>query len=338
MTRAPMPTDSSLPRPDPRANAFPGQELVYQSIQRLWSAWARRRYRDEFDRVTSFCLFLGYPRSGHSVVGAMLNAHRHAVISHELDAPRLILAGCDRDELYARILARAAWFNLRGNRSNYRYQVPNGWQGRFATLRVVGDKAGGWATQLLRKHPDLLQRIRDTAGVPVRLVHVVRNPYDNIAAIARWHRMSHGESIEFYFSHCETTSPLAERDNVITVRHETLIRAPKETLSGICEHLGLAVDEHYLAECASIVFERPTGSRRRVEWTPAQVAGVDRRARAFAFLDGYEFGSADKADEDVAAQAMVPAGRADAPTQETRYFERIGAWLSPRVRSASPRE
>ena len=333
-----MPPESPLARPDPEANAFPGQELAYESIQRLWSAWARRRYRDEFDRVTAFCLFVGYPRSGHSVVGAMLNAHRHAVISHELDAPRLILAGCDRDELYARILARAAWFNLRGNRSNYRYQIPNRWQGRFATLRVVGDKAGGWVTQSLRKHADLLQRIRHTAGAPVRLIHVVRNPYDNIAAISRWHRMSLDESIEFYFSHCETTSPLAERDDVITVRHENLIRAPKETLSDVCEHLGLAADEHYLAECASVVFERPTGSRHRVGWTPAQVAGVERRARAFAFLDGYQFGSADAAAENVAAQATLPAGRAGDRTRERGYFERVGAWLSPRVRSASPRE
>jgi len=115
----------------------------------------------------------------------MLDAHRHAVISHELDAPRLILAGCDRDELYSRILARAAWFNLRGNRTAYRYQIPNRWQGRFETLRVIGDKGGGWAAQWLGKHPDLLQRIRDTVGVPLRLIHVVRNPFDNVAAISR---------------------------------------------------------------------------------------------------------------------------------------------------------
>src|SRR5581483_4762206 len=130
--------DTARPaRPDPLANAVPGQELVYGLLQRAWSAWARRRYADELARVETFCLFIGYPRSGHSIVGALLNAHRHAVIAHELDAPRLVLAGCSREVLFSRILARAAWFNLRGNASNYDYQVPNRWQGRFEALLVV---------------------------------------------------------------------------------------------------------------------------------------------------------------------------------------------------------
>ena len=279
-------------RPDPRPDAFPGQELVYQSIQRLWSAWARRRYRGEFERVTAFALFVGYPRSGHSVVGAMLNAHRHAVVSHELDVSRLVLAGCGRDEVFARILARAGWFNLRGNRSNYRYQVPNGWQGRFESLRVVGDKGGGWVSQALGRHPDLLERLAATVRVPLRLIHVVRNPWDNIAAIARWHRLPLEESTAFYFAHCDVTSALVGRDDLLTVRHEAFIEAPKEALSRVCRHLGLPVDDDYLAACASIVFERPSGASRLVEWRPAQIAEVGRRAAGLAFLREYRFDGA----------------------------------------------
>ena len=118
---------------------------------------------------------------------------RRHVISHELDAPQLVLAGCTRDVLYSRILARAAWFNLRGNTSNYAYQVPNGWQGRFETLRVIGDKRGDSAALWLGLHPDLLARLNSTTGVPLRLVHVVRNPFDNIAGlhagtVGRWMR------------------------------------------------------------------------------------------------------------------------------------------------------
>ena len=108
---------------------IPVQAVVYRLHQRVYSAWAQRRYRADFARVQRFCLFVGYPRSGHSLVGALLNAHRHAVIAHELNAPPLILAGCTRDALYARILARAYWFNLRRNTSNHSYQVPHQWQG-----------------------------------------------------------------------------------------------------------------------------------------------------------------------------------------------------------------
>ena len=37
---------------------------------------------DEVERV---CLFIGHPRSGHSLVGAMLDAHPDLCIAHELD-------------------------------------------------------------------------------------------------------------------------------------------------------------------------------------------------------------------------------------------------------------
>ena len=156
--------------------------------ERAWTSGARRRNRAAFDEVSAFCLFVGYPRSGHSLLGALLNAHRHAVIAHELQAPQLVLAGCDRETLYARIL-RAAWFDLRGNTSNYAYQVPNQWQGRFEHLRVVGDKRGGSAALAIGEHPNLLNRLRVMVGVRLRLIHVVRNPFDNIAAISLWHRL-----------------------------------------------------------------------------------------------------------------------------------------------------
>ena len=80
---------------------------VYRLHQSAWSAWARRRYSEELAAVERFLLFVGYPRSGHSIVGALLNAHRDAVVAHELDAPPLIVGGCSRDELFSRILARA---------------------------------------------------------------------------------------------------------------------------------------------------------------------------------------------------------------------------------------
>lgn len=332
----------AIARSDPVAGRVPGQEAVYGAIQSLWSAWARRRFRDEFERVAAFALFIGYPRSGHSLVGAMLNAHRHAVVSHELDAPKLVLAGCDRDTLYAHILARAAWFNLRGNTSNYRYQIPNRWQGRFETLRVIGDKGGGWAAQWVAKHPDLLQRIRATTGVPLRLLHVVRNPWDNVAAIARWHRLSIEESSDFYFSHCETTAALVDRDEMRTVRHEDFIAAPAATLSGVCDFLGLDHDARYLDDCGSIVFERPTGSRRRVEWTPGQIGEVGRRARQYPFLAGYAFDTGAEVERKGAARGIREGERVgDTRTRVKRGhspFDRIAAWLSPRVADPGGRD
>lgn len=266
--------------------------LASRLHQSAWSAWSRYRNRDAFDRVTSFCLFVGYPRSGHSLVGAQLNAHRHAVISHELQVTELVLAGLDRDTIYARILANAAWFHLRGDTSNYSYRVPNQWQGRFEALKVIGDKRGGSAARAIADHPGFLDRFRATVRVPLRLVHVVRNPYDNIAAIALWHHLSIDESIEYYFSHCDVTGHFdryADPADVLTIHHEDLIRDPDPVLTRLCAFLDLEADPGYLADCNRVTLATPSWTRRRVTWSPAQVAAVARQAERHAFLRHYDF-------------------------------------------------
>src|SRR6056297_1246638 len=43
--------------------------------------------------VEAFVQFVGFPRSGHSLIGSVLDAHPHAIISHELDTMGLIKKG-----------------------------------------------------------------------------------------------------------------------------------------------------------------------------------------------------------------------------------------------------
>jgi hypothetical protein len=46
-----------------------------------------------FRDITAYVTSVGYPRSGHSLVGSLINAHPEALIAHELDAIALIDAG-----------------------------------------------------------------------------------------------------------------------------------------------------------------------------------------------------------------------------------------------------
>jgi hypothetical protein len=268
------------------------KDAAYRLHQAAWSAWARRHYREDLAAVERFLLFVGYPRSGHSIVGAMLNAHRDAVVAHELDAPPLILAGCSRDELLSRILARAYWFNMRGNRANYLYAVPGQWQGRFETLRVIGDKRGGSVTRALADHPDFLDQVRSLVGIPLRLVHVVRNPFENISAISVWHELSLEDSIDFYFRHLETTARLSElcaRDELVVLQHEELIRDPRAGLSRLLGFLDLEAYPGYLDDCSRVVFDQPTRTSSRVPWTPQLVREVEQRIRPYPPVAGYTF-------------------------------------------------
>ena len=56
----------------------------------------------------------------------------------------------------------------------------------------------------------------------------------------------------------------------------------------LCASLGLELYPGYLEDCCSVVFPTPTRTRRKISWPPALARDVERRARAFPFLDGYE--------------------------------------------------
>jgi hypothetical protein len=56
----------------------------------LRSAYHGMLHGKLFDQVQSYCMFVGHPRSGHTLIGALLDAHPHIVIAHELNALRYV--------------------------------------------------------------------------------------------------------------------------------------------------------------------------------------------------------------------------------------------------------
>ena len=116
-------------------------------------------------------MFVGYPRSGHSLVGALLDAHPEIVIAHELDVLRQLRAGADKYELLDLLLRKAERFAEQGSMwSGFSFAVPGQWQGKYRKLRVIGDKKGGGSSRALAEDPDLLGRLRATLDLEMRFM------------------------------------------------------------------------------------------------------------------------------------------------------------------------
>ncbi len=252
--------------------------------------------RQRFEEVETYCMFVGYGRSGHSLVGALLDAHPDVAISHELDAARYFRLGFTRDQVYWLILRNERAFALRGGsaRVDYQYAVPNQWQGRQRRLKVIGDKKGGRSSRDLRLHPELVNRVRRAVGVDLRLVHVVRNPFDTIATM--WRRKGAGADLEervaHYFSLVTTVQQLKKRlgtGEMLDVRHEDLIERPGEVLRTAGAFLGVEVTDDYVSDCASILFSSPRHSRQHAPWTPGSIRHARSEMERFDFLAGYTF-------------------------------------------------
>lgn len=247
-----------------------------------------------FDQIKYFCMFIGYPRSGHSAVGALMNAHPAMVIAHELHALQYLLSGFSIDEIYRLILKRDRDFLHNDAKwEGFSYKVPDAGQGTHDAIQVIGDKKGGGSTILLEKYPDLLKNLRRQLTVPVRFIHQVRNPFDNIATIARRGGGNLNRAAIHFFKLCETnqrllTGEISDAD-VLFMRHEDLIRDPRTEIAKWCEFLDLEATEPYKDACAAVIFDSPNKSRHKADWDEATKSFIQDHIEKYPFLDGYTF-------------------------------------------------
>ncbi|UUY05677.1 sulfotransferase [Svornostia abyssi] len=246
-------------------------------------------------RAQAFTAFIGWPRSGHTLVGALLDAHPDAVIAQELDALHLVAQGLTRDELLGLVLLRDQEFGELGRRWMGRdYRVPGGVYDTAAPL-VLGDKKGGRSTRLLARDPTLLGRLEETLGLPVRLIHVVRHPVDVITSIAR-RKPPLDDAIEKFFAAARGNDAILARlppEHVHVVRFEDVVADPRRHIAALCEYLGLEVREDHLAACRELVLPEPPRERDTVPWSPELHAAVGTRARMHRLLADYPYEHAD---------------------------------------------
>lgn len=269
-------------------------------IRRRWALasdyWKslRTARRADFRSVETLCLFVGYPRSGHSLVGALLDAHPEALIAHEQHVLRYVKYGYRRDQIFALLADNSAREAASGREvTGYRYAVPGQWQGRATTLRVIGDKRGGGTIRKLQASPGLLDRLQRRMNLPIRWIHVIRNPWDNVATI---HRRSPGrtleQAVERYFGMVEGVAWLRAQlpaGEVCDVHHRDLIADPRAELERLRGFLGLAPDPAWLEAAAAIVWRAPHRTAHEVPWPDAVRESIAKQAAKVPFLADYEF-------------------------------------------------
>ncbi len=252
----------------------------------------RARTRPVFADLELFCAFVGYPRSGHSLVGSLLTAHPEAVIAHEYNALKHLSDGATRHQLLLGILDKDRAFLAAGrNQNGYNYRVPGQWQGRWRRLRVIGDKKGAATSSKLRREPDLLDSLRETVGLPLRLIHVARNPFDMMTTRALARGLSLEHAIASYLRHLPVVASSVERYRscFLELRFEDFVAAPEAHLRQLAEHLTLPADPAWLESCRARIFPRAKKTRLKVRWTPAQIERVLAAIAPWPMFRDYTF-------------------------------------------------
>lgn len=259
------------------------------------SSMLKKTFRWDFDEIEKYCMFIGYPRSGHTLVGSLLDAHPDVVISHELDALRYLRAGFGKERIFSLILHKDKEFTGKGREwTGYDYSVEDQWQGRYRRLRVIGDKKGGGSSRHLQTRPDIIEKLRETVDLPLKLIHIVRHPLDNIATHKRKYSVhpTLQEAIDDYFKRVDANYKLKQQmndDEWCELTHEEFVDDPVGTITTLINFLGVEPYADFIEASASKVFKSTTNSRNKIEWPQEMVDQVAERSQAYDFLKDYKF-------------------------------------------------
>ena len=286
--------------------------------------------KDEIDGVQKFVYFIGYARTGHSIIGSMMDAHPNMIITHEyqmFEGNDSTLKAEDRTKtrLFNHIYKHSFQESRAGLRTadrdskGYSLDVPGAWQGRFQTLKVIGNKFGGGTTFLYGSKPKAVQKffhdLRTAVQVPLAEIYVVRNPFDIIstAALYMGHRIKYGwkgprleaspddkykntkvleERIRGFFRLAHALKEMIETcslDNVLMLRIEDFIQDPKAVIRKICDHLDLECPLDYVELCYNKTFKEVSRSRDSVYWPERLRESVVQQMSEFPEFVGYTF-------------------------------------------------
>ncbi len=254
-------------------------------------------YRRELEGVERFVVFVGYPRSGHTLVGSLLNAHPEVVVANELDALGFVARGVSRPALLGSLVARDRAFERAGRRwTGYDYRVPGQWQGVWAGMRVIGDKEAGRSSFRLQQRPGLLGELAGVVGMPVVVVHVTRHPLDVVTRMALARNRPLDAAVDQFLGFAEAVVAARRDPGVavwVDVRLEDLITDSRAELTRLCSALGVGAGTGYLEACTALVAPAPTLTREQVEWPAATTARLAAGVAGLPVLGDYAFGPSD---------------------------------------------
>lgn len=263
----------------------------------------RSKQPGAFIDLTSFCVFACNSRSGHSITGALLDAHPNAMLPHEepiFARPNGVVTDTfrypDRLSLLARLVAVSEIQGRRGrnsrrvtpdgNKYQVSYSIEGSHQGVSNQLLVLGTKRGDEMADLVGNYGEApLHRLRELVDLPLKFVHSIRNPFDNIATLTGTHDTV---AIDKYLFRERAVGEIKRSGwDMHDIYLEDLIADPKAELARLLEFLDLDAPADLVETCTEIVMSEPNETRHARTWSQQDIEAIRAGMEELPWLKRY---------------------------------------------------
>jgi hypothetical protein len=232
--------------------------------------------------IQSLCVVVGFARGHGRRVRVFLDAHEEIVLG-EL----AVVQPTGRVAFESQEQLRTALID--SSRTSYLTRDPNAvtlhhgyCAGPSDDMRVLGTGNGQALPAAWRANPDVIAQLAEVAGAAVKLINVVRNPWDHIAET--------GEEppIPKLFARAKTIDDIrASGVPVHDLALEDLAADPRAEMSDVLAFLNVEASDDYL-ELVDLLadVELPRSGAERA-WTKQQVRAIRKRLPTVSWMQRY---------------------------------------------------
>ena len=252
--------------------------------------------------IKYFTFFVGAGRSGTTIVGALLDAHPSVILARDYCLftkwPQNADYHCNRTLLYGALHAQQIRQAI--DLAKTHYHIPTGFMGKYEDhVTVIGEKEAGTATAWYHANATIwkaiLYELKHTVDIPVKLVQVVRNPYDQAATMYRNKARNPTPEITLKNLFNNMQAVYEMKNNLQLDIHEVhlpnLVNNPQEELQKLCNYFELECSPSYIKVCMSKLYKQVHRTRAGIRWTPALKKIVENATRTFPWYRDYTFES-----------------------------------------------
>ncbi|XP_065894822.1 uncharacterized protein [Dysidea avara] len=222
------------------------------------------------ENAKTFVFFVGHGRSGSSIIGSMLDSHPHMIIAYQSHILQDILKNPEvptKSFIFNKIWKTSCYMTVttgrketyKDSKKNYTLFFDGLYQGKYSNyIDVIGDKEAGKISGIFMKDPDqfqtMLSKLQAAVNIPIKVIHPIRNPFDNIATFLLYKLNRHNDTattktklgnqtvaidlkkidddIEDYFHRYQAAEEATKMFNLDTIKihNKDLVMHPRKTI------------------------------------------------------------------------------------------------------------